>query len=1538
MGKGIKKVIKNAAKYSVAVVSAMMVLLITMPLLATLLINLPFVQNVIARSFMESASEKLGTRVSIDRIHVKLINRVVVDGFYVEDFKGDTLLYSKKITAPITDLGIGGGSLTFGKVKLGETEMWLRRDSLDEINIREVVDALRGDKPKNPDSNFRLRINGIEAPDITFGLLRWDKPFRDQGVDWSRFVIRNTDVDIDHLAVIKDTIRIGINSVSFDERSGFHMDRLSAHDLVILNGRVLLDNVKIKAHGANLDLPYVHLEGEDWIAFRNFLDSVDVNVDMRRSTIPAGMVGWFLPTIAKWDMTLEETTLRTSGPVAAMAGDIENARTLGTTFSLGFQSRGMPDFNDMWLDAEVRSLRTTASDIDSLMRSVTGKSIPPGVMPLAERLGETGFAGRYTGRFGDFKAGGTFTTETGDMAAEISIRGNGRGTGFDARINTSRLETGKLLNAPALGPAAADVGMKGYLDGDGHIYGDVDGTVISITFNGYEYRDVTLDGRLDDRMFDGAIHSRDPGMGFDFMGMLDFNGEVPRYNFDLDLRRANLAATNIFTRDSVALLSGRVVASGSGNNLDNLNGRIEARDLVYSAPADTVRTPLVTLGGRNTADSKQITLASDFVDAEFRSRLSYRDMFAYLKDFLRDYIPLLYDDNGEEAPSGIVPGNAEATAYSILNVRVKDTDKLLDVFLPGAQLAKGSEVSFMFNPFIRSFALSARSEYIEYRNMLATGIELNSDNKTDSLTLHLTSEDFYRGTLHLPHLAVHGGARGRRMTLTTRLANPQESFSALLGLRIDSGDDRTVRFRFTPSWLTLEDRTWFFGARQIVYDKPKVRVDRFRVYTEDGKTEELTVDGVISREQKDTLHINLNRFDLAPLSRLTEGAGYHAEGKATGYIDFISMLERTRMISGIDFEDVSLNGAQAAPTRFTSFWDKDRIRFQMLSHRTNVNVLRGTFTPSTGMIDAVAELDRLDVSLLDPILKTAIENTVGTANARLGIGGTFRNLRLDGQIDIPHFETTVQFTQARYTLENGVMQVKDSRLTLPPTTVTDPMGNKADFSLGVDLSNFRNVTFDLGASIRNLLAINTTPENNETFYGQVFATGALGIRGDKMGTRMNISATTNRGSKFYLPLSAKSNISWADFVVFAEPGQEIDTLNVLGRKKQIYERRTEAGEKKKQGKPLDLDMTINLTPDTEFHMVIDPSLGNGISAYGQGVMNMRINPATNLFSMVGDVSITEGRFEFSMMDLFTRDFSITPGSTLVWTGEPDDALLNVEGTYRVRTSLVPLLGQDGSTTRSVPIDCLLKLSGRLSQPEITFDVKAPTLDIEAQARIENAMNTQELKSMQFLSLLMMGSFMPESSLGQAGTAGSMASGSVGFDFLTNQLSNMLSSEDYNIYFRYTPQNEYTGMGSEFDVGFSKGFIDNRLILEIEGNYVDDRAANSTGTGNVSNLAGDVYLTWVIDKAGNLRLKVFTQTIDRLDENQGLQEGGIGIYYKKDFDSFRDVWRKNRDSFTNFGGNGRSERQERRRERKAERRAGNDEGAAVPEQQNSEQNQ
>ena len=70
----------------------------------------------------------------------------------------------------------------------------------------------------------------------------------------------------------------------------------------------------------------------------------------------------------------------------------------------------------------------------------------------------------------------------------------------------------------------------------------------------------------------------------------------------------------------------------------------------------------------------------------------------------------------------------------------------------------------------------------------------------------------------------------------------------------------------------------------------------------------------------------------------------------------------------------------------------------------------------------------------------------------------------------------------------------------------------------------------------------------------------------------------------------------------------------------------------------------------------------------------------------------------------------------------------------------------------------------------------------------------------------------------------------------------------------------------------------------------------SANSNMSNFMGEAYLTWLIDRAGNLKLKGFTQTIDRFDENQGLQETGICIYYKEDFDNWADLKRRIRARF------------------------------------------
>ena len=60
------------------------------------------------------------------------------------------------------------------------------------------------------------------------------------------------------------------------------------------------------------------------------------------------------------------------------------------------------------------------------------------------------------------------------------------------------------------------------------------------------------------------------------------------------------------------------------------------------------------------------------------------------------------------------------------------------------------------------------------------------------------------------------------------------------------------------------------------------------------------------------------------------------------------------------------------------------------------------------------------------------------------------------------------------------------------------------------------------------MAIDTKARANDQFYGKVYISGAVNVKGNRNGINVDVAVTTQPGSAFYLPLSNKSNMSEAD--------------------------------------------------------------------------------------------------------------------------------------------------------------------------------------------------------------------------------------------------------------------------------------------------------------------------------------------------------------------------------------------------------------------------
>lgn len=1501
-------------------VSAIVLALIFLPLLVALLFEIPAVQNFVAREATEIISRKLGTRISIDRVDIGLFYRVSLDGFYVEDFQRDTLLYAGRLDARIKSLGLFGGGLVFSRAELSDARFCLRETPDGEMNIKQVVDKLSKKDKARAEGKFRLEIERLETDGLDFCMERLEHRNPSYGVDFADMHLIDIRAELKNFTIDGPVIHTDIGRLAMRERSGFVVEDL-AGCLCIANGCIDIREGHIRTAKSNIELPSLSLIGLDWALYKNFVEEVDITAQVVNTTLSSDDIAYFSPKMKDWHLTLTDVNADVSGPVADMSGSLRSVRTgADTKLSVDFAAQGLPDVGKGHFKADISELTTSAADVDRLAAALTGKNLPDEVLRIAKNAGKIGLTGKFDGTLTAFAADAALATEIGGATCLLqvsSLRDGCRGVLGD--VKTSSLQLGELLENDLLGPLSLNVHVNGELSSE-HSDAEVSGEILRLGINGYDYDSLRMKGHLVNREFNGLIEARDRNLRFDFRGLLDLNDEQrPRYDFALDLEEANLAALGVNRRDSVSVLAARIAARAVGRTLDDLNGIIFVRDVSYRYNDRELAADSVVIVGRNSLSDKFIRLRSDFVDADYEGKTSYKEVFAYLQQRFRDYVPTLDGGPGWQAQH---PDTVElADGYSQLTVNVRKINPLVNAVSPGLQIADGSQLLLRINPANDKLSFEAASDYIERGRMLVTRLNLDAHNRGDSLVFAASTEDLYLNSFHMSRVGMSGGAKDNKLELITDFADTIGDVSGRIGFRSEFARGRgpagrQIDLRLTPSYISRGEKTWNIYTDGITADTSRIRIDRFRMV---NAGQQLLLDGVVSRRLQDSVQLTLHNFELAPFSQFTSSMGYRVDGRTNGSATMKAVLGAGEVQADIVVDSISINDLAVPSIWLRSRWDFIQNRAGILvQQRENLDTLvRGFYAPSQKRYYARATLDAVELSALDPLLKGVVERTGGNADVDIALRGSGKEANLSGQIAVRDFTTTVDFTQVTYTMPRAVIEVKNNHLIAEGVPLYDPEKNEGLFSIDLNLEHLSNIFYSVKVLPKELMVLNTTSKDNDLFYGRIFASGSATIAGSKGGVKMDIVATTEGDSEFYMPLSGQSNAKTADFVTFVTP-EQIDTTDYLVRKKLLFQQ--QGRKKEAAGSTMDITMALNVQDNTAFQLVIDPTVGSALKGRGNGMLNLHINPGNGIFNMYGDYTLIEGSFLFSLQNIITKKFIIESGSMIQWTGEPVDARLDINAVYKLKTSLQPLLNtvtassdddQSGSriSDRSVPVDCKIHIGGRLSNPQLDFGVVVPVTDIETQAAVASVLNTQEAQAQQFISLVALGTF---SNSGSA-NIGASSGVATGLEMLTNQLTNWFSTDDYRIILNYRAGSEMTG--DEVDFGFSTNLINNRLLVEVEGNYIIDN--KQAVSNNVSNFMGEAHVTWLIDKSGNLRLKAFTQTIDRFDENQGLQETGIGISYKEDFNNFKDLKQRIRDRFTNKK---RQKKRQARREEQARRAA------------------
>lgn len=196
--------------------------IIALLLLLIVLIQIPSIQNYAKDKAITYLQDKIKTKVSLDHISIKFPKDIVLEGFYFEDQKQDTLLSGKRLELDVDLFKLVSSELEINSVSLENVTANISKNKQGAFNFDYIIKAFESKEEKPADPNAKpfkisvVKINldnvkfnfkdDLSKNDIRVNLTHFDTKFKKFDLDKMDFDIPNIDLNGLKLVLNQDVV------------------------------------------------------------------------------------------------------------------------------------------------------------------------------------------------------------------------------------------------------------------------------------------------------------------------------------------------------------------------------------------------------------------------------------------------------------------------------------------------------------------------------------------------------------------------------------------------------------------------------------------------------------------------------------------------------------------------------------------------------------------------------------------------------------------------------------------------------------------------------------------------------------------------------------------------------------------------------------------------------------------------------------------------------------------------------------------------------------------------------------------------------------------------------------------------------------------------------------------------------------------------------------------------------------------------------------------------------------------------------------
>jgi len=1473
------------------------VTIVSLLLLLLFLAQLPTFQTYLTQKAFDWLSERTDNRIRLEKISISWFDELKVDGLEIYD-RYDSLMISIPemfVDVNVAELPFQKQGLTLDAVRISYPKVHLiKHNDSSYINITQFIQGIKAlsakkDKPKGA---LNLKVGRIKLDHGLFSLNDRRKDSILNRFDYTHFQFDSLNGDFSDFEIKSDSVLLDIDKLVASDPSGYlDVNHLETH--LNFNSRSLaLTYLDLKTKNSTItDTLILRYSSPSNLSY--FIDSVDFEVHLKDALISSKDISAFATAFKKVD-DVYKVSGYLNGKVGRLSGQqlsVEVGRVSRLAGSL--YMTGLPKVDETFIDLNIDRGRLRPQDLRQYLGSL---------YPNLVNIGTLGVQGEFLGFVNDFVANAEFYNGTSRITSDINIKvpDNVRFTKYRGSLGLDNFDLRSILNNQN---GVKEISLNGQIEGVGITLPtasfSLDSEISSVSVNDYVYSDIKTNGQFADQFFNGNFEVNDPNLIASGVGLIDFRDNRQTINGQIVIDTIRLLPINIAQQNISA--KGTFDIDVASFKIDSLQGNIKVYELELSKDENVALIDTMIISSKKLSDGRLLTITSDAADLSVDGDYLFSNVYSDFSRLYQEYLLNINNNSEDITQYYSTMSVASPKEYDLtIDVMLKDINPLINLFTPDLEISRDVRLEGSFQHGHTSIlSFYSRFDSLSFNNkyFIDNEVELTASKVSDSTSvlgmLYVASklQDWGRIT-ETQNTFIEAIWDGQKIDFRSNIDQEALDNYALIEGNVYFLKDTTSMI-INPSSMQAFGNQWRFNQHNEVrfYDGD-VQFDSLILYSD---REKLFANGVLTDSTDKKLELHLEHFDLRNIQSLLP---IDLSGIVNGSIYLADVFDQPSVESNVRIDQCYIEEFLVGDIQSLSQWEDkfDRFNLGFFVTRDDQNIIQidGYFRPneSQNQLDLTAEIRGANLNIAQPFITTRFSNFSGFVDGYFGISGSLDYPILQGQGKLTEGTAKVNYLNTNYSFEGAVI-FDANEIGVRQLNLLDQDGNQAQVNGGIFHDGFRDFVLDLSADLDAFQVLNTTVTDNELYYGTAYGTGRLNMLGALSNLTIAANATTNRGTRIFIPLNSTASIEQEEYISFVDFTHD----SIASQIQSTIEKEVDLS-------GIKLDFDLEITNEAYCELIFDIKSGDIIRGRGNGNLKLQIDTKGD-FNMFGDFEIETGAYNFTLYNIINKEFEIENGSRISWYGDPYGAILNIDAKYNQLASLAPLVNimdeeslNSPELRRNYPAAVNLTLKDEMLSPEIEFGIEISdypdnivlqssqaVISLNAvvnafQSRI--SADEQELKR-QVFSLIILKRFSPENSFSVGGgqTIGSSVS-----EFVSNQLSYWITQVDENLEIDVDLNSLDSDALNTFQLRLAYTFFDGRLRVSRDGGFT-----NTDGnTSDVSAIIGDWTLEYLLTQDGKFRAKMYNRTDQNAftQINQNNTETGFSIQYIRSFDQLKEI--------------------------------------------------